>query len=574
MQTQFIRSLSINQKIWYGYAVSIGIATFGTGLGLMIGDYYQQKAKEKLDLTHQQQTILNEVQNEVLSTRLNSEKLVPMLGNSSVIESEINNLYQSSSHVKALIFELKYLVDINLKKHHEDPSNVKDILKNHEKTLTSYVDLVNSILSEINSQKLPPEKIEPAQKHLRLFINGVASVKFEKISEELNQIIAEVKIKESQAKIALDYAEYLRIEIIVFSMFLSVTAAAILAYCTSRAISLPIKWVTQIAQRASEESNYYLRAPVITQDEIGLLATSLNQLIERISEQFKELQGTQAQLIQAEKMLSLSSMVAGVAHEINNPINFIYANLNYTNRYVKDLMELVVLYQTYYPEPIPELQEKIEAIEVDFLLIDLPKVLASMQNGAERIRQIVISLRNFSRLDESEMKRVNIHEGIDNALLILNYRIHSKIKIINKYGDLPEIECYPAQLNQVFINILINAIDALEEVQINSQTKAKIEETDLCTVNSSFSPTITISTETVDPNYIRVGIWNNGPGIPPEIQRKLFDPFFTTKPPGKGTGLGLAIAYQIIAKHSGKIQVISESEQGVEFEIILPIKSE
>lgn len=574
MPTQFIRNLSINQKIWYGYAVAIGIATLGTGSGLIIGDYYQQKAKEKLDLTHQQQTILNQVKNEVLTTRLNSKKLVSMLGNSSVIESEINNLYQSSSQVKTLIFELKYLVDINLKKYHEDPSNVKNILKIHEKALTSYVDLVNSILSEINSENLSPQQIEPAQKRLRLFINGVAAVKFEKLSEELNQIIAQVKIKESQAKIALNYAESLRITIIITSMFLSATTAAILAYCTSRAISLPIKWVTQIAERASEESNYYLRAPVITQDEIGLLATSLNQLIERISEQLKELQGTQSQLIQAEKMLSLSSMVAGVAHEINNPINFIYANLNYTNRYVKDLMELVVLYQTYYPEPIPEIQEKIEAIEVDFLLIDLPKVLASMQNGAERIRQIVISLRNFSRLDESEMKRVNIHEGINNALLILNYRINSKIKIINKYGDLPEIYCYPAQLNQVFINILINGIDALEEFKINSQTKAKIKETNLCTVNSSFSPTITISTEILDSNYIRVGIENNGPGIPPEIQRKLFDPFFTTKPPGKGTGLGLAIAYQIIAKHSGKIQVISESEQGVEFEIVLPIKSE
>ena len=574
MQTQFIRSLSINQKIWYGYAVSIGIATFGTGLGLMIGDYYQQKAKEKLDLIHQEQTILNEVQNEVLSTQLNSEKLVPMLGNSSVIESEINNFYQSSYHVNTLISELKYLIDIKLKKHHENSSNVKDILKIYEKTLTSYVDLVNSILAEINAENLSPQQIEPAQKHLRLFINGVASVKFEKLSKELNQIIAQVKIKESQAKIALNYAEYLRITIIIASMFLSVTTAAILAYCTSRAISLPIKWVTQIAQRVSEESNYYLRAPVITKDEIGLLAVSLNQLIERISEQFKELQGTQAQLIQAEKMLSLSSMVAGVAHEINNPINFIYANLNYTNRYVKDLMELVILYQTYYPEPIPELQEKIEAIEIDFLLIDLPKVLASMQNGAERIRQIVISLRNFSRLDESEMKQVNIHEGIDNALLILNYRINDQIKIITKYGDLPEIECYPAQLNQVFINILINAIDALEEVKINAQTKAEIKETNLCSVNSSFSPTIIISTEIVDSNYIRVGIWNNGPGIPPEIQRKLFDPFFTTKPPGKGTGLGLAIAYQIIAKHSGKIKVTSDSEQGAEFEIMLPIKPE
>jgi two-component system NtrC family sensor kinase len=572
MQTQFLRSLSINKKIGYGYAVAVGIATLGTLSGLLIGDYYQQEAKEKLDLTHQQKALLNEVQNEVLNSQLNYEKLVPMLGNSSVIESEINHFYQSSSQVKTLISELKFLVDIHVKNHPRDATELKNLLKIHEQALTSYIELVNDLLSEINPQNLRPEDIEPAQKRLRIFINGVASVRFEKISEELTQIIAQVKIKESQAKIAFNQAESLRIEIIVFSMFLSVSAAAILAYCTSRAISLPIKWVTQIAQRASAESNYYLRAPVITQDEIGLLATSINQLIQRIAEQFKELKGTQAQLIQAEKMLSLSSMVAGVAHEINNPINFIYANLNYTNHYVEDLMELVLLYQQYYPEPILEIQEKIEAIEVDFLLIDLPKVLASMQNGAERIRQIVVSLRNFSRLDESEMKRVNIHEGIDNALLILNYRINAKIEIINKYGNLPEIECYPAQLNQVFINILINAIDALEEVQVKPQ-KNKNEPT-LFTDNCSFYPRLKIQTEIVDSNYIRVGIWNNGPGIPPEIQRQLFDPFFTTKPPGKGTGLGLAIAYQIVAKHGGKIRLISEHEQGVEFEILLPIKSE
>lgn len=280
-----------------------------------------------------------------------------------------------------------------------------------------------------------------------------------------------------------------------------------------------------------------------------------------------ELQNTQAQLIQAEKMSSLGQMLAGIAHEINNPTSFIYGNIQPAIDYTKDLLEIVELYRDYYPVPDEELAEQLEEIEVDFIAEDFPKLLLSMKEGAERISQIVMSLRNFSRLDVKECKQVDIHEGIDSTLLILKHRLKQQtsrpeIQVIQEYGELPKIECYPSQLNQVFMNILSNAIDALDESFLSGN---------LSSVQNKGQ--IRISTEVNDSNSVVIRIADNGPGISTEVQEKVFNPFFTTKPVGKGTGLGLAISYQIIVeKHSGKVQCISKPGQGTEFVILLPIK--
>ena len=275
---------------------------------------------------------------------------------------------------------------------------------------------------------------------------------------------------------------------------------------------------------------------------------------DKLERTIEELQQAQAKLIQSEKMSSLGQMVAGVAHEINNPVNFIYGNIDHVNSYAQDLLNLLELYQQEYPNPTATIEEEIEAIDLDFLTEDLPKTLSSMKMGADRIRKIVLSLRNFSRLDEAEMKPVNIDEGIDNTLLILNYRLKQGIEIIKEYGDLPLVECYPAQLNQVFMNIISNAIDALLEQE------------------SHYNKQITIYTAVVDSNEIQVRIRDNGSGMLPEVKAKLFDPFFTTKPVGVGTGLGLSICYEIVEKHGGKIDVSSKPGEGTEFVIYLPIK--
>ncbi|MBP0016671.1 MAG: GAF domain-containing protein [Cyanobacteria bacterium SBLK] len=275
----------------------------------------------------------------------------------------------------------------------------------------------------------------------------------------------------------------------------------------------------------------------------------------------KELKQTQTQLIQTEKMSSLGQMIAGIAHEINNPVNFISGNLSYTSDYVNDFLELFKLYRKNYPYPSEEIREFADDIDLPFILEDLPKTLSSMQIGAERIRKIVLSLKNFSRLDQAEMKAVDIHEGIDNTLLILQHRLKAKgrrseILVNKKYGDLPEVECYAGQLNQVFMNILSNGIDALMDVP------------------APHCITITTEWEGEDESDGRVfiRIRDNGPGMSEQTRSHIFDPFFTTKPVGKGTGLGLAISYEIIVeKHRGHISCHSIEGEGTEFHISIPI---
>lgn len=285
---------------------------------------------------------------------------------------------------------------------------------------------------------------------------------------------------------------------------------------------------------------------------------------EKLQQALHELQLAQTKLIQSEKMSSLGQLMAGVAHEINNPVNFICGNLKYVADYAKDLLHLLQEYEKLIPQMPSELEVELEAIDLEFMREDLPKLLDSMKVGSDRIVEIVKSLKNFSRHDEAEMKTVNIHDGIDGTLMILRHRLKptprdSGIEIIKDYADIPLIECYPGQLNQVFMNILANAIDALDESTVKDK---------FLTI-----PQITIRTEALDDQWVVIRIADNGPGIQPEIMGRIYDPFFTTKEVGKGTGLGMAISHQIVVeRHRGILKCRSQPGQGTEFWIQIPMQ--
>ncbi|MDJ0735790.1 MAG: ATP-binding protein [Nostocaceae cyanobacterium] len=578
---RLIMNASISQKIGFGYGISIGIAVLGTTGGQLLGEYYWKKpTMVQQELAQKEAALLMVLKDAILESQSHT---LPYVKNPQLLENYSYHLLDHADKVIVLFSQFKSFSENELKNVDSDFPELEKFIQQHQNTVENYRGKLAKTLEKFQNSNSKSQEISTslAQKLLLDFVSSPEALQLEKCAQDLGKLITLAQLQVREANTSLEQAQAFRTQVTYLSLLLSVTIAVALAVYTSWVITRPLTAVTKVAQQVTDDSNFDLTVPVTTKDEVGILATSFNQMIQKVSKYTHELelarqtleqrveerteelsqalqnlQQTQTQLIQTEKMSSLGQMVAGVAHEINNPVNFIYGNLTHVDGYTQDLLYLIELYQQHYPDTNPEIQEEIEAIDLEFLVEDLPKTLSSMKMGTERIREIVLSLRNFSRLDEAEVKAVDIHQGIESTLLLLNHQIKKGIEIVKEYGDLPPVECHSAQLNQVFMNILNNGMDALLE-QPESVKKQIVIRTEI------------LKNQPVE--SVRVLIKDNGLGIPLEIQNKLFDPFFTTKPVGKGTGLGLSICYQIIEKHKGKIQVASQPGEGAEFCILLPV---
>lgn len=571
----------IYQKIGYGYGVAIAIGFVGSLAGIVMADYYQGQGLERLADAQRQSQLLKDYEREAEAFQLYGARLGVLPPGSDRFTQQVARMQTSLMRIEALQDDLEQFLQGEPSWLAVAPERIRHLTQIYTAELQRYQGQVQIQLAST----VPPEQ---AQQQLQAIAVGDTALAMDTLHAQLISVLDLARSQEKRAGDEMEAAQGLEKLIIVLSILGSAVIAGAMAWKTTRAIAQPLESLTQTAQYAAQHPGFEGRVSVQSNDEIGTLAQSFNALMDEMSLRTKALEQsahqanhqaqelertlamlrrTQSQLVQTEKMSSLGQMVAGVAHEINNPVSFIYGNLTHIEQYGKDLLALVDLYEAQFPQASPSIDQHREAIDLEFLRQDLPKLLASLNLGAERIRSIVLSLRIFARLDEADLKPVDLHEGLDSSLVILNSRLREQphrpaIQVIKDYGEVPKVECHSGHLNQVFMNILANAVDALEERDAIEQAQG----------NTTWQPILRIKTMRMG-DRVRILMSDNAMGMPAAVQAKIFDPFFTTKPVGKGTGLGMSISYEIIVKkHHGTIDVSSTPGQGTTFWIELPLQ--
>lgn len=605
-----LSKLSISAKIRLGYGMTLGIALSGTLMGIAIGEIYQKQSQDLIEDALEENQLLYELTTDLLEAKTLEQELVFLLEQPEKFKQRYKIFLDKAEDLEKTWEEVKSsYANAKVTETSDEVEAFREIEKKYDNLVAVYFNQSRAIYRRLENPNITPAEYIKIRQQLETFNSSDLAIQvgntIETIKHATNVINEEVK----DAEAALVRFAQIRLAIVATSLFISAILALIVTSSITKNLSRPLQNLTEVTERISRESNFNLQVSVITNDEVGALARTFNHMIVKIRELSRqqqqareqlefynhnleaqvqqrteelqdkniyleqmmvELRNTQNQMIQAEKMSSLGQLVAGVAHEINNPTSFISGNLVYASDYIRDLLELIKLYENIYTQPDQKIQEFSQKIELEYLKQDLLQVIESMTVGADRITEIVKSLRNFSRTDEAEYKEAQIHEGIDGTVMILRHRLkaHDKYpatEIIKEYNPLPLVTCYPGQLNQVFMNIISNAIDAIEEYNSN-RTKEEIKQ---------HPCQIKVNTQLIDDNWVRIGISDNAGGIPEKTISQLFNPFFTTKPVGKGTGLGLSISYQIVVeKHRGKLLCNSQLGQGTEFIIEIPIKPE
>ncbi|MEM9769716.1 MAG: ATP-binding protein [Cyanobacteria bacterium P01_D01_bin.71] len=615
-----LKPTSIRKRIVMGYVLPLCVAVSGIATGLVIGKNHTNQALKVQEVTISERKLLDTIRLRLLAYRptkdfaptlasqdafrAESERLLTLLKEVQVLTASLRDIHSEVDHavdLSVIQASLQYdpnetrpdvheaatggnpdqiITSINQL---EDHQVIYDTLDGLEVAIIDFEQRAQRFISEVEGLTGYSNRQALSQQALLRFVQDPEFHQILSAIDQLGAFDTQLELRESAANAALNDAFRLQTLIILLSLLISVLLASLVAWQNSRAIAHPLTTVTDIARRVTQENDFSLRASVHSQDEVGILANALNQLIQQVqqlldsvkqkntdlSEALSQLKEQQVQLVQAEKMSSLGQLVAGVAHEINNPVNFIHGNIAHIKEHVDDVLLLLDELRERHPEAIADIEETYEDLELDFIQEDLGKILTSMRVGTGRIREIVVSLRNFSRLDEADYKAVNLHEGIDGSLMILCHRLKASyerpaIEVKRNYGELPIVECYPGQLNQVILNILTNGIDAIEERYFREpKTQPKMP------------LTITVETQLWQENWVEIAIKDTGIVMSEKAKQRIFEKFYTTKSAGAGTGLGMSISHQIIVDiHHGELAFESTQNQGTTFFIRIPIQQD